>query len=253
VWPKAKAEAQQALALDPDLAPAHAALGHAVLFYDWDWQRAREELDRALALDPNHAPTYHWYAHYWMTQNNWDKAIEASRKAVELEPANLFLRGHLLYFLAATRRTDELIAEGRKAAELDRDFWVIHTGAGLAALQQHRLPEAIAELEKARERSGGLGIAITDLGYAYAVGGQAERARKMIAELEAQGAAGHSIATTIAGILAALGEKDRAFASLERAYRDHDPMLLFLKAWYWFDNIRGDPRYEDLVRRVGLR
>jgi TolB-like protein/tRNA A-37 threonylcarbamoyl transferase component Bud32/Flp pilus assembly protein TadD len=254
IWPKAKAEALKALTLDSELASAHAALGHAILFYDWDWPAAKQELDRAIALDPNGAPTYHWYAHYWMTQNNWDRAIEASRKAVELEPLNLFLHGHLSYFLAATRQPDQLREQARKAALLDPEFWVVHTGRGLAHLLRGELPESIPLLEKANERSGGLGIAMTDLGYAYALGGHAEQATKVVATLQTLASRnGFAVSVPTGVIHAGLRDKDRAFAALERAYVERDPMLLFLKAFYWFDNLRDDARHEHLIARIGLR
>jgi tetratricopeptide (TPR) repeat protein len=251
IWPRAKDEALQALAIDSELGSARAALGHALLFYDWDFAGARRELDRARTLDPDYASTFHWYAHYWMTQENWEEALAASRKAVELEPLNLFLRGHLIYFLAVTRRFEELEDARRRAAELDPDFWVISTAAGLGHVLQGRVNEAIPEFEKAIERSGGLGLALADVGYAYGKAGRLDDAREVLATIQAQAREqGFGVSVHTSALHAALGETDLAFAALETAFRERDPMLLFLKPWYWFDAPRGDARYEELVRRV---
>jgi serine/threonine-protein kinase len=253
VWPKAKDEALRALALDGELGPARAALGHAILFYDWDFPGARRELDRALALDPDQAATYHWYAHYWMTQDDWERGIEASRKAVELEPLNMFLRGHLMYYLAVTRRTAELAEARRQAAEVDPEFFLINTAAGLEHMIEGRIGEAVAEFEKANAASGGLGLTLADLGHAYGLAGRTDGARKVLALLQAASREqGFSVSVHLSVLHAALGDKDQAFAALEQAFGERDPMLLFLKSWYWFERLRGDPRFDDLVHRVGL-
>lgn len=254
IWPMVKAQASRALELDDTLAAAHAALGHAVLFHDWDWPAAKQSLDRAVELDPDYAPTYHWYAHYWMTVGDMEKGLEASRRAVELAPLDMLIRGHELYFLAATRRRDELVERTRQAAEVIPDFWVIYTGRGLAHLLDDRLPEAIAELEQAAERSAGVSIALLDLGYAYAAAGETENARNVIAELNARAAAqGYSVSFPTGILHGAIGEKDEAFALLEEGYLERDPLLLFLTTdWYWFDPLREDSRFDDLVARVGL-
>jgi TolB-like protein/Tfp pilus assembly protein PilF len=253
IWPKAKAEAMRALELDDELAPAHAALGHAILFYDWDWPASRRELDRAVELDPASAATHHWYAHYWMVVGDMEKALEASRRAVELEPLDLLLRGHELYFLAAARRSDELQEKRRMAAEVDPDFWVIHTARGLGFQLQGQLTKAITELERAVEASGGISLALRDLGYAYALAGRREDAERVIAELQTQaGQRGYTVSASVGVIHAGLGETDQAFEELERGCLERDPVLLFLRTWYWFDGLRADPRYDGLVRRVGF-
>ena len=259
IWPMVKAEATRALELDETLAAAHAALGHAILFHAWDWPAAKQSLDRALELDPDYAPTFHWYAHYWMAMGDMDKGLEDSRRAVELEPLDIIIRGHELYFLAATRRRDELLERRHQAAEVNPDHWIVFTAKGLAHLLEGRLPEAIAELEEAAERSrgsGGASISITlmDLGCAYAVAGETQKAKKVIADLlERAAQQGYSVSVSAGVIHGALGETDEAFELLEQGFLERDPFLLFLTTdWYWFDGLRADPRYADLIRRVGL-
>ena len=252
IWPKAKAEAERALELDPGLAAAHAAFGHAVLFGDWDWPAAKRALDRAVALDLDYALTYHWYAHYWLVVGNMEKALEASRRAVELKPLDMLLRGHELYFLAAARRPDELLERSLKAAEVDPDHWVVHTGQAHAYQLQGQLPEAIAEFERAAEASGRISLALTDLGSAYARAGRREDAERVLSEVRTQVSQRGYSPAGVGAIQAGLGEKDAAFEAFEQGLLERDPSLLFLRCWYRYDDLRADPRYDELVRRVGF-
>lgn len=253
IWPLVKAEALKALALDEELAGAHAALGHATLRHDWDWPEARRSLDRALALDPRRAATYHWFSHYWSTVGNLDKSLEDARRAVELDPTDLLLRGHELYYLALARRTEDLLEARARAAELDPDFWLIHMAKGHALRSEGRLAEAIPAFEKANEATGGLSLTLQDLGYAYALAGRRSDAERIVEKLQRKARErGDTVWVSVAAIRVAMGQKDEAFEALERAYAERDTSLLYLRMVWWFDGLRDDPRFEDLVRRVGL-
>jgi len=253
IWPLVKAAAERALALDDRLAGAHAALGHAVLFYDWDWPAAKRSLDQAITLDPDDAPTHHWYAHYWMVQGDMEKALEYGRRAVELAPVDMLIRGHQNYFLSMAGRHDQLVESCLQAAEVDSTHWLIASCRGHALLLEGRLPEAIAEFEVAAESSRGFSLSVMDLGVAYALAGRKEDAAGEIADLnERADRQGYSVSGKVARILAVLGETEQAFEWLERAFVERDPLMLFLEPSY-FDGLRADPRFEDLVRRVGLQ
>jgi serine/threonine protein kinase/tetratricopeptide (TPR) repeat protein len=250
IWPLVKADAERALALDDRLAGAHAALGLAVLYYDWDWPAAKRSLDQAITLDPDDAPTHHWYAHYWWVQGDLEKVFEYSRRAIELAPVDMLLRGHEMYFLALTGRHDQLVEACLQAAEVDSTHYLVATCRGHARLLEGRLPEAIAEFEVAAERSSGSSLSVMDLGVAYALAGRKEDAAGAIADLnERADRQGYSVSGKVARILTVLGETEQAFEWLERAYVERDPMMLFLTTPY-FDGLRADPRFEDLVRRV---
>lgn len=253
VWPKVKAEAQRALELDETLAGAHAAIGLALLFHDWDFPAAKRALDRALTLDPDSAPTHHWYAHYWGATGEVERSLEAGERAVELEPLHMLLRGHQSYFLASTGRRDELVESCAKAAEVDSTHYLVATCRGLAHVLQGRLPEAIAEFEVAAERSDGSALPLMDLGVAYAAAGRRRDAEGVIEDLhERADRRGYIVSGKVAMIHAVLGETEEAFEWLEKAFVERDPVLLFLKTSSGFEGLRADPRLDDLVRRVGL-
>ena len=158
-----------------------------------------------------------------------------------------------MYFLAAARRPDELMERTAKAAEVLPNHWVVHTGRGLAHQLRGQLPEAIAELEKAVETSGGISLALKDLGYAYALAGQREDAERMEATILSKARErGRDVPAVVGKIRAGLGDRDGAFEALEHGFLRREPTLLYLKTSYWLDALREDPRYDDLVRRVGL-
>jgi tetratricopeptide (TPR) repeat protein len=254
IWPLVKAEAERALELDGQLAGAHAALGHAILFFDWDWPAARRALDRAMELDPDYAPTHHWFSHYWWVVDDMERGLEAGRRAVELAPVDMLLRGHQMYYLSSIGRHDELVEGCQQAAEVDSTHYLVASCRGLGRLLEGQLPEAIAQFEVAAERSGGSSLPLMDLGVAYAVAGRREDAARVIADLHARAdRQGYSVSGKVAMIHTVLGETEQAFEWLERAYAERDPMMLFLlRGFRYYDGLRADPRFDDLVRRVGL-
>ena len=225
-----------------------------MLFYDWDFPAAKRSLDQALTLDPDYAPTHHWYAHYWVVQGDMEKGLEYTRRAVELAPVDMLIRGHEAYFLFFAGRHDQLVEGCLRAAEVDSTHYLVATCRGLGRLLEGRLPEAIAEFEVAAQRSGdGAPLPLMDLGMAYAAAGRREDAARAITDLnERADRQGYSVSAKVAMIHMVLGETEQAFEWLERAYVERDPMMLFLTSLPVFDGLRADPRFEDLVRRVGL-
>jgi tetratricopeptide (TPR) repeat protein len=181
-----------------------------------------------------------------------EKALEYGRRAIELAPLDMLIRGHQNYFLSMAGRHDQLVESCLQAAEVDSTHWLIASCRGHALLLEGRLPEAIAEFEVAAESSRGFSLSVMDLGVAYALAGRKEDAAGEIADLnERADQQGYSVSGKVARILAVLGETEQAFEWLERAFVERDPLMLFLDSY--FDGLRADPRFEDLVRRVGLQ
>jgi non-specific serine/threonine protein kinase len=248
VWPQAKAAALTALRLDETLAEAHAALGHALLRYDWDPAAARRAFDRAVELDPSYAIVHHWYAHYWTTMGQRERALAASRRAVELQPLDLMLNAHLLFFESGPQLEEQRLEQIRKVREIEPEFWAAATVLGASLLGRGQFDAALDELRKGADASGRMPLALLYLGTGYAAAGRRPEAEAVIAELERRP---YSPSIFVAWIRAELGDKEAGLESLERAYRERDS--------FWTDSTRGwpadwqaDSRFQDLMRRVGL-
>ncbi len=252
VWPRATAAARRALEIDSSLGEAHAALAHPTLYYDWEWEKARRGLEKALELNPNAADTYHWFSHYWEIMGRKEESLDASRRAVELEPLDLLLRGHLQFNYNLARLYDQALEECRKAREIDPNLFWMNLTCGVALEQKGMLEEAIRELEGGVSRSGRTPVLMAALGRVYALSGRQAEARKILDELKERSKQIYVAPSFLAYIHAGLRENDQAFAWLEKGYAERDAWLLLLKLEPRFDSLRSDPRFADLVRRVGL-
>jgi serine/threonine-protein kinase len=251
-YPRARAAAQRALALDESLAEAHVSLAMAQKEHDWDWPAARRGYERALELNPNYAVAHQWYGEYLASVGQHDQAIAAIRRAIELDPLSLIIHAtlgrHGYYF---ARRYDEAIAQLRKTLEMDEDFWVAHLWLGWAYGQVGRLPEAVAELETARRLDDNLEI-VAALGNVHGLAGRRREAQQALDELQDLSRTRYVSPMLGALIAVGMGEHDEAFGWLEKAYEDRAQMMSELKAEAAFDPLRPDPRFADLLRRVGL-
>jgi TolB-like protein/DNA-binding winged helix-turn-helix (wHTH) protein/Tfp pilus assembly protein PilF len=250
--PRAQAAAEKALELDSNLAEAHASLGLIAPFNNWNWADAERHYERAIELNPNYATARHWYAEgYLMPVGRADEAIAEIRKAQALDPLSAVIAtdlGKELYFV---RRYDEALVELRRALELDPNFVSAHNWISDTLLEKRLYNEAIAELEKTKpfkeER-----VYIRQTAYLYARTGRRAEARAALAK-SLQLSNGKQVSSgAVALTYAALGEKNESFQWLEKAYTDRSSFMTSLKYWSVFDPLRGDPRFSDLLRRVGL-
>jgi TolB-like protein/DNA-binding winged helix-turn-helix (wHTH) protein/Tfp pilus assembly protein PilF len=251
VFPKAKAAAAKALALDSSLAEAHAALGLAMLFYDWNWAAAQKELKQSIKLNPNNATAHKEYALYFDTQGQGKEAIGEMERAHELDPVSLDINAQLGVVYRDGRHYDRAIEQCRKTVELDQNFSPGHWCLGMAYASKKMYKEATDELLRARA-TGGCPCELAALAYTYAAAGQTMSARSVLQELEKRSEQGYPLSYLISEVYAELGENDRAFAWLERAHKERDCQLTWLKLDPMIDSLRPDPRFKDLVRRVGL-
>ncbi|MDQ6652177.1 MAG: protein kinase [Acidobacteriota bacterium] len=252
VMPKAKAAALKALEIDDTLAEAHVSLAHVKYYYDRDWPAAEREFKRAIELNPNYPVAYHWYAVYLMSAGRLDEALAQSRKAQELDPLSLPINMTLGWVLLIARHYDQSLEQLRKTLEMDPNFIPTHHRLGLLYEQEGKYDEAIAEFKQVLNLSAGKPLGIATLAHAYALAGKREEAQKNLAELQEMSKHRYVSPASIAIIYAALGDKDQAFAWLERADKANDLILVRLKVDPRFDSLRSDPRFADLVRRVGV-
>ena len=253
VMPKAKEAALRALAIDNRLGEAHASLAYITFFYAWDWAAAEKEFKRALELNPNNADTHHWYSHFLMGQGRIEESLTQSKRALELSPFDILFNIHLSWHYLYARQYDQALDQIEKTIEMDKNFAQAYPWLGLIQEQKGRYPEAIAAFQKAINLfPGGSSIAEAELAHTYAVSGNREAAQKIIAELQELAKTKYVSSFQIAAIYAGLGEKDQAFALLEKAYEERSDGLVNLNAEQRFDNLRSDPRFTDLARRVGL-
>jgi len=250
--PKAKEEALKAIELDDKLAVAHADLGAVYWYYDWDWPAAEKEFKRAIELDPDDSLSHEMYGWYLVTMGRVEEGIAELKGSQQLDPLAQERTSVLGWNLYLARRYDESIEQHRKAIELEPDYWPGYSWLGNALAQKGRWPEAIAAFQKAISIEPVIAVPTIGLGRVYAVSGKKDEAIKVLAELNDRSKHPYVSSYLIASIYAGLGDKDKAFTSLERAYEDRSWYMSHLKLDPELDSLHSDPRFADLVRRVGL-
>jgi len=249
-FPKAKAAAIKALELDSALGEAHNSLAFCLDAFDWDLDSAGKEFRRAIELNPGYATAHHWYAWHLSLLGRYDEAIVEMRKAENLDPLSLIINADLAELLVIAHSYDESIRQSRKTIEMDPNFALAHNQLAQAYLQKHMNDEAVAELQKAVQLSVGSPTCIASLARAYAASGKTEEAVKLLSELKKHSIPSYSDAPEIAVIYASLGDTDQAMNWLEKAFEERfNPSVLLRPG---FDPLRSDPRFEDLVRRIGF-
>ena len=255
-YSRAKVEALKAMRMDDSLAEAHVAFALALFSYDWDWSGAEREFQRALELNPNYSETHHTYSQLLMAAGKKNEAVAEILRAEELDPLLPALRADVGMVYSCVGRHQEALKQLKNLTELSPDYDVGYSALGIAYVRAAMYPQAIANLEKALvmdKDDPDVILDVVDLAYGYAAAGRKNEARKMLATLERQEANGRNLGSQgLYPIYFALGENDRALAWMEKAYREKSESLLYLRCWPEFDHMRADPRFADLVRRVGI-
>ena len=244
-FPKAKAAAIKAIELDDMLAAAHSALGRVRLYFDWDWQAAESEFKRAIELNPNDAITREAYGGYLRATGRLDESLTETRLAQELDPLSSLMSASVGWALFYSGRYDEAIAQFRRTQEMDPTYGNPHWGVGRSLVQKGMYKEAIAEMER-----GGTNFAtpLGSPGHAYALMGDKVEAERLLSEARSDPLR----ALDAAYIYVGLGQNDQAFTWLQKAFEERSPWLAFsLKPDPRFYGLRSDPRFQDLLRRVG--
>jgi serine/threonine-protein kinase len=253
--PQARAAAQKALALDDNLAEAHASLAEILHNYDWDFPAEERELKRAVALNPNYATAHQWSAEYLSAMGRSEEAIAEARRAVELDPLSLIINrvyGESFYY---ARRYDEAIAQFRKTIEIDSSFATAHASLGDACAMKGMYNEAVAEYTKAAELGLGASDARTTAGMreAFAKNGWRGYWQFQLADLtklRQETGNGYTPPYLIAQACVQLGDKEKAIEWLETGFRERDAFMPMIKVEPMLDGLRSDPRFADLIRRM---
>ena len=250
--PKARAAAMKALELDDTLAEAHTSLAFIKLNYDWDWSAAETEFRRGIELNPNSANAHHWYSHYLMAMGRTNESLAESKRALELDQLSLIMNTHLGWHYFMAHQFDLAIEQLRKTIEMDPNYGLAHWYLGLAYEQSAMYAQAAAELQTAKDLlKKNVGIE-AGIGRVDALSGKRAEAEKVIDELKDLSKHVYVSSYHVASIYASLGDKERAFEWLENAYKERSDSLVYLKVDPKMDSLRSDPRFTDLVRRVGL-
>jgi TolB-like protein/Flp pilus assembly protein TadD len=250
-FPQARAYAEKALKIDETLSEAHLSLGIVKLFYDWDVPFAEKELLRAKELDPHNVQVYHFNGHRLEFQSRFEEAVAEFKRGVDVDPTNLIINAELgnAYYLA--RQFDAAVAQCRKTLELDPNFELASVWLAQAYEQKGMYQEALVVLNKARPVAESCFIA--EVGCSEAGLGHRAEAEKIIKELEERMTREYIDETLIVYIFIALGDKDQAFAWMEKAYQSRAGNLPWMIMEPKFDPLRSDPRFTEFVRRMGLK
>lgn len=252
-FPKAEAAAKKALELDSALAEPHATLGYAKDVFHWDWEGTDREYKQAIELNPSYAEAHHWYGSHLAYMGHYAEAIAEARKAESLDPLSFVISADVgMEALIPAGRYDEAMQQCRKTLELDSHFAVAHACLARAYEYKTMYKEAIAEIQEAINLSGGSVIWQATLGHLYARAGRRDDAIKILNELKSRSKREFVPSQAFIWIYAALGDKDQAFAWLEKAYEERSDVMTVLKEERAFDPLRSDPRFQDLLRRIGL-
>jgi len=250
--PKGRAAADHALRIDDSLAEAHASSAkiHEQM---WRGADAEEEYRVAIRLDPNYPSAHHQFSRYLLIKGRLDEALKEGNRAQELDPLSPVISANVASIYLQKNDLNSAIERSVRIIEFDSSFPYAYFILGMAYLRQQRNEEATPHFQKAAELSGRAGVLLGKLGYFYAVSGRRADALAILKELEEKYTRGETIGQYVADVYAGLGEKDQAFAWLEKDFQRRSGRLPEITLWFNFEGLRGDARYADLVRRMGLQ
>jgi tetratricopeptide (TPR) repeat protein len=250
VMPKAKAAAMRALEIDDTLAEAHTSLGRVLQVYDWNWSEAEKEYKRAIELNPRYPVAHQWYGGYLERTGHINEAISERKLALELDPLSTTTSFELgqSYFFA--REYDSALEQFQKTLELDPKFGAVYQFLPAVYLQKGMYSVAIAKVSEAPESVDTVSSGVR--GHTYAAAGRTREARMMLDQLKELQGQKYISAVSIALIYTGLGEKDEALEWLEKGYDERSFQMQFLKLDPRWDSLRDEPRFTELVKRIGL-
>jgi TolB-like protein/DNA-binding SARP family transcriptional activator len=252
-YPKAKAYALRALEIDPNLAEAHEVLATATQNYDWEWPNAESRFKRAIELNPNCATAHYHYSYLLAQLGRFDEAIRAATEALSRDPVSPLLNAGLGFVLLQARAYDRCIKQALTAIEVDPNMTLCYLTLGTAYEQKGMHQEAIAAYEEGIALGGAVALQKAFMGHVYATSGQQEKSWEIIKELTDLSKTAYVPEFDFAIVYDGLGEVELAIEYLQKGYANRCTHLIFLKVWPQFDNVRNDPRFWEIERRIGLR
>jgi TolB-like protein/Flp pilus assembly protein TadD len=254
-YPRAKEAALKALEIDDLLAEGHASLAWVKTVYDWDRSGGEKEFQRAIELNPAYATAHFWHSLALVSMGRSEEAIVEQKRALELDPLSLIINRVLALDFYYARRYDQAIEQEQLTLEMDSNFAFVHLQLGQAYLQNSMYKQGIAECEKELLVSPRHPYALSGLGYAYAVAGRSAEAQKLLDQLNAVSEQKYVPAVSRVGVYVGLGDKEKAFEWLGKAYEDRSIGSTFvtIKMDPIYDPLRSDQRFQDVLRRMNLQ
>ncbi len=252
-YPKARVAALRALEIDPNLAEGHEVLATILKNYDWDWTGAEKEYKRAIELNPNYATAHYHYSYLLAELGRFEEAIREATEALSRDPMSALLNAGLAFVLLHARKLDQCIEQALTAAEVDPNMTLCYWTLGTAYEQQGKYREAIEAYEKCIALGGAVGFSRAFIVFVHGKSGERARAWKELRELQELSKTRYI--PFVAFVIAYVGlmEKDLAIEALERACDNRETNLILIKVWPHFDDLRDDPRFQEIERRIGLR
>ena len=252
VMPRAKEAALTAIKLDPLLAEGHTSLANILLFYDWDWEAANREFEKAIDLNPNYATAHHWYGTYFITLGKFKKAFEELKTALNLDPYSRVISVDEGWFHQYAREYDEAIKDIQKTLELEPDFIIAHLNLGFTYTLQGKYEEAIQSFRKARKLSGDYPLSLAALSYSLAVAGKRGEASELLGKLDQISRQRYVPALYFGLVYMGLGDRDQAFHWIDKAFEERSGYLLYLNVDPKVDSLRSDPRFKQILKKIGF-
>jgi serine/threonine protein kinase/Tfp pilus assembly protein PilF len=249
VMPKAKQAALRALELDPNLAEAHNSLAFVTFYFEWNWSEAEKEYLRAIELNSGYSHVHGVYAHYLAARGQFEKALAEWGRAKAIDPISNCAQTRLLSY---ARRFTQAIEVHRKMMEIDPEDASGCLWAVTAYVKEGKADQAIALARKAAVRLPGETLPMAMLGRAYWVAGRRQEARAMLTELLALSKKQYVSPYNVAVMYAGMDDRDRTIEWLEKAFQERAGLLVYLNVETQFDELRGDPRFQDLLRRMNF-
>ena len=217
-----------------------------------DWEGAEKAFQRTIELNPNYAAAHFWYGEFLMAQGRFDESFREANMALELDPVSLVINAFLGNLYDYARQPEKAVEQYLKTLEMDPNFALARAFLGLAYTQLNKFPEAIAEGQKAVEISGGSSFYMSYLGLTYAQAGMDEEAETILEELQELSKKQYVSPFDIALLYVGLEDNDKAFEWLEKAYEERDEFLIYSKKDPTLDPIRTDPRFSELMKKIGF-